>query len=146
MLILAGQLPAQGISGIETQHYGDGCNPVFVNPPEIKAGLDPSGQILTIAVDGFPGCCNTFLVQRLLALGLSPALHLLPRFGPGCTLLVDPFFILLLPAQHGTEVSFLLPPGLPPFTFYAQGAQHYFTTIGLTHDLAFTDGLRIRLF
>ena len=142
-LILVGQLPGQNI---ETTHYGEGCNPVFAMPVEVRAGLDPAGRILTIGVDGFPGCCNTFLVQRLLAFGFSPAQLPVPQFGPGCTLLVEPLFVLILPAQQGAEISFPLPPGLPPFTFHTQGAVHYFTTIGFTHDLAFTDGLRVRLF
>ena len=70
----------------------------------------------------------------------------MPRFGPGCTLLVEPVFALILPAQQGSGISFALPPGLPPLSFYAQGAVHYFTTIGFSHDLAFTDGLRVDLF
>lgn len=144
--ILAGQPLAQGPVHLETAHYGRGCNPVFQQPPEITAGLDSSGRVLTITVDGFPGCCNTFLVQRLIAFGFGPAQLPLPWFGAGCKLLVDPLFTVVLPAPSGSEASFLLPPGLPPLTFYTQGALHYFTTIGFTHDLAFTDGMRVTLF
>ncbi len=147
-LLVMNALSAQSVCPVQsiiTQHYGAGCNPVFQDPPEIEAKLDTQNCEVVIQIKAFPGCCNTFLQGRILVLGVAPSKIPLPGIGLGCTLLVNPVIILLLPASAGDEVHISLPPGFPPGTFYAQGAATYFTTIGFTTDVALTDGLQMKL-
>ena len=62
----------------------------------------------------------------------------------GCTLLAQPDFLLLQPTASGATFVLPLPAAaVPPLTFFAQGGALYFTTIGLSTDLAFTDGAQV---
>jgi hypothetical protein len=146
-LLLADVATAQcPFTGVTTQNYGAPCTTVFPTAPTISAQLDPVACSLGIRVIAYAGCCNTYLRDRILALGLSQANQSLPQVGTGCTLLVNPITFLWQPATMGDTFTLPIPPGLTPFTFHAQGAPHYFTTIGLTNDLMLTDGLTLTLF
>jgi hypothetical protein len=145
--ILAGAAAAQcPFTGVTTQNYGGPCTTVFPTPPTISATLDPVACSLGIRVVAFAGCCNTYLRDRILAIGLSQANMPVPQVGVGCTLLVNPLTFLWQPVSMGDTFTLAIPAGLTPFTFQAQGGSHYFTTIGLTNDLQLTDGLTLTLF
>ena len=140
---LAAQCPFQTLA---TTGYGAGCSPVFPGQtPTLSAALDPAACALTVTVGAFGGCCNTFAVGRVLALGDQPANVPLPQFGAGCTLLVQPAILLFLPSAAGDTFSLPLAAALPPLTVYAQGAVLYFTTIGFSTDFALTAGARFDL-
>jgi len=145
-------LPAMGaavgqcqFTSVALQNYGLGCGFVFSMPPSITAQLDPVTCTLGIRVTAFAGCCNSFLRDRLLVLGLTPANVPLPQVALGCTLLVNPITFVWQAVSAGDTFHLALPPGLGGFTFHAQGAAHYFTTIGLSDDLMLTDGLTLTL-
>lgn len=134
-------------SGVSLQTYGAGCNPVFPgNSPSIGGRLDTVTCTLGLQVAAFAGCCNTYLRDRLLVIGLVQANVPLPQVGGGCTLLARPDVLLLLPASAGDTFALPLPPGLPPgFTMFAQSAAHYFTTIGFSDDFALSPGAQVTL-
>jgi hypothetical protein len=131
---------------VVSQAYGSGCNPVFGTNPALAVTLNPASCTVDITVSAFSGCCNTFLSGRVLCLGVVPVSVPLPNFGVGCTLLAQPDFLLLQPTASGATFVLPLPAaGIPPLTFFAQGGALYFTTIGLSTDLAFTDGAQVTL-
>lgn len=132
-------------TSVALQNYGAGCGVVFGVPPSITAQLDPVTCDLGIRVTAFAGCCNTFLRDRLLVLGLAPTNQPLPQVAPGCVLLASPIVFLWQATSAGDTFHLGIPPGLTSFTMYAQGAAHYFTTIGLSDDLMLTDGLMLTL-
>jgi len=132
-------------TSVSMQTQGQGCNPVFVAPPTYGVALDTIACTLQLQVTAFQGCCNTYLQGRLLALGDQPASVPMPWIGSGCTLLVNPVILLYQPASAGDTFVLALPALLPPLTFYAQAAAHYFTTIGFSHDFALTAGGQITL-
>lgn len=136
------QCPFQTVA---VQTYGQGCNAVFAALPTLTFALDASACQLTANVSSFPGCCNTFRVGSLLALGDQPVNVPLPQFGPGCTLLASPAILLFVPNAAGTSFALNLPPALPPLTFHGQGGVLYFTTIGLSYDFALTEGAQVTL-
>jgi hypothetical protein len=128
------------------QPVGQGCNPVFGTPPGVAVALDPTTCTVQLTVSAFGGCCNTFLVGRMLVLGVQAVSIPVPQLGSGCTLLADPVVLLYLQSASGGTFAFSvssLPPG--PVSFHAQGGAHYFTTIGLSHDFALTAGAQITL-
>lgn len=139
----AAQCPFTSVS---TASYGQGCNPVFFgNVPTLSVALDTPACSLNVTVDAFAGCCNTFLVGRLLALGAAPTMVPLPQFGVGCALLVDQPILLYQPSAAGDTFALPLGAALPPLTVYAQGAALYFTTIGFSTDFALASGYQIQL-
>lgn len=121
------------------QSYGQGCNPVFPTPPTFTVTVDPTTCTLQVQVSAF-ACCNSYVVGRLLGLGLQSQNVPLPWIGPGCTLLADPVILLYQPTSAGTVFVLSLPPVAPPVQLYAQGGVHYFTTIGFHDDFALTAG------
>ncbi len=130
------------VSSVTFTPYGQGCNPVFgVGPPTLSGSFDPGLCVARLALDGFSGCCNTYLWNRLLAIGVAPASVAVPTVGQGCTLLVDPFLVLSFPGNQAS-FDFQLPPGASG-TLFVQGANIYFTTIGFSYDAALSNGLRI---
>ena len=85
--LLAGGANAQcQFTSVSTQTYGLGCGQVFSVPPSISAQLDPVACALGIRVTSYAGCCNTFLRNRILALGIAQANLPLPQIAIGCTL------------------------------------------------------------
>jgi hypothetical protein len=142
-LCACGDLRAQcTITSVTFASYGTACNTVFGVPPALSGTWDPNACSVRLTLTGFTGCCNTFLQQRLLALGQQSANIPVPSVGPTCYLLVIPDLILTFPASQ-TTFDFVLPPGLPPSTIYAQGANVYFTTIGFTLDAELSNGLAV---
>ncbi len=133
-------------TSVSMQTYGQGCNPVFGTNPTLAVALDTTNCQLQMTVGAFTGCCNTYLVGRLLALGDQPTSIPLPEFGPNCTLLVVPVILLFQPSAAGAAFTLTLPTAvLPPLSFVAQGSALYFTTIGLNYDFALTAGGQINL-
>ncbi|MEO6594857.1 MAG: hypothetical protein ABIP94_08905 [Planctomycetota bacterium] len=132
-------------TAVSTQSYGQGCNSVFLNLPTLGATLDATTCQVQITVSAFSGCCNTYLIGNLLALGGQSTLIPVPELGPSCTLLVTPDILLFQPNTVGSTFTLSLPPVLPPLTFYAQGGALYFTTIGFSYDFALTAGYQVTL-
>jgi hypothetical protein len=133
-------------TSVSMQGYGQGCNPVFLNHPTLAVTLDTNNCQLLMTVGAFPGCCNTFLVGSLLALGDQPTSIPLPQFGANCTLLVLPVVTLFQPNAVGPTFTLQLPAtAVPPLSFVAQGGVLYFTTIGLSYDFALSAGGQIGL-
>lgn len=138
------QCPFAG-AGVAVTGYGQGCNPAFggFQLPTVAADIDAAACELTIAVDAFGGCCNTFLIGNVLAIGFQPLSVPLPV--PGCAVLVDPAVVVALPTSGAAAVTIPLLAALPPLTLYAQPVGLYFTTIGLGYDLAFGAGAQLDL-
>lgn len=134
-------------SGVSVQTVGAGCNPVFAgNNPSIGGRLDTTACSLGLQVTAYAGCCNTWLRDRVLLLGLQQVNVPLPQVGSGCTLLARPDVLLWLPVSGGDTFSLALPPGLPlGFTVFVQAAAHYFTTIGFSDDFALSAGAQVTL-
>ncbi len=120
--------------------YGFGCAPFF-DVPVLKAGVDPSACTLTFSLSGISGCCNTYLWNRILILGASPAQIAVPPFVSGCMLLASPDVLLVFPASAGN--TFTSPIPALALTVYVQGVNDYFTTFGFTHDYNWSNGLKI---
>jgi hypothetical protein len=140
-------LAAQCTVNASFQQYGIGCNTVFGVLPTLSGTFNPANCSVTITLTGFGGCCNTFLVSRLLAFGVNAANVPLPTLGPGCVLLVEPAVVLEFPNSAGNSFTFVLPPFTPTaLTLFAQGANHYFTTIGLSDDYELSNGLAMMTF
>lgn len=135
-----------GIGSAVFRFYGSGCNPVFPNAPILTGSYDASNCTLTLDVQAFRGCCNTFAWNYLMAFGTTRASVPLPQIGTGCTLLVgNTFAVLFQTVQQGSTFNIVLPPGTPPLSVNVQGAVHYFTTIGFSNDLALSDAALITL-
>jgi hypothetical protein len=133
-------------ASVSMQGYGQGCNPVFAIDPTFGVTLDTANCRLLLTVSAFPGCCNTYLVGSLLALGDQPTSIPLPQFGVNCTLLVVPVILQFQPTAAGSTFLLQLPATvLPPVTLAAQGGVLYFTTIGFTYDFALSAGGQISL-
>ena len=133
-------------TSLSMQSYGQSCTPVFFgNPPTLAGSLDVNQCTLDLTVDAFPGCCNTYLTARLLVLGFQQRAIPVPQIGPGCTLLVQPIGTFFLLPAGGDTFTLDLPLVPPPFTFQAQAAAFYFTTIGLTVDAQLTSGQTVTL-
>lgn len=143
-LALAARADAQcGAASVTIQSFGRGCNTVFGNVPALAGIWSPSGCTVSLTLTGFPGCCNTFLIGRILVVGASAASIPVPAVGQGCALLVSPDVILDTPAYLGSTWTFALPPSVPvPLTLYAQGANHY-VTFGLSHDFELSNALAV---
>jgi hypothetical protein len=124
--------------------YGQGCNTAFPTPASLSGSFDPLSCSLTLTPTTFPGCCNTYLVERVLLLGLTSDGTSVPAY-PSCTLYVVPDLAIIPFSFNTTSLTFSLPPGLPPVTIYAQAGFVYFTTIGFNYDLALTNGLAITI-
>lgn len=128
---------------VSTGTYGAGCATQF-DVPEYKASFDPANCTLTLGFSGFPGCCNTFLTARIVLLGTQAANIPVPGVGPGCTLLVDPTIVAVIPPVDG--VTFNVPP-LPPgisVQVFSQYLNQY-TTFGVQQDFNMSNGVAIKL-
>ena len=150
-LALAAAAAAQApcpVSSIGASAYGQGCSPVFTTP-SLLAQLDVVNCEIALTVQATGGCCNTFLTNYVLRLGLGQTqVPLPPPAAPGCDLLVSPDVFLFQPANASTSDTFALPipPSLPlPLTLFAQGGALYFTTIGLSTDVGLTSGVQMNL-
>lgn len=132
------------VTGATFEPYGTGCGAVVSQAPTLKGAFDSTTCTVSLTVDAFGGCCNTFVTYRLLGLGLAPDKTPLPFLGSGCELLIQPLIVVALPPNQDT-LKLTIPPGMPTDTVYLQGGAGYLTTIGLTRDLALTQGLRVTL-
>lgn len=129
-------------SSVSVSSYGQPCSVFTGNPTTIGALLDVTNCSLGIEVHAFPGCCNTYLVGRVLVLGLQPNTQPLPQFN--CTLLTSPDVVLFQTTGSTFPLSMPNAP-FPATTLFAQGAAIYFTTIGFSTDWAFSSGAQITL-
>ncbi|HGY90823.1 MAG TPA: hypothetical protein ENK43_06605 [Planctomycetes bacterium] len=146
VLFLTSFAPSQCfIGGVNFTNYGQGCTPFF-SPPQISGQFDPASCTLTFSLTSSPSCCNTYLVERFFVFGLFQAAQPLPFLGPGCVSYTSADLIVVQPNSAGGDLSVLLPPSAIGITFYAQGANHFFTTIGFTHDYELSQGLRVDIF
>ncbi len=133
------------IGGVNFTNYGQGCTPFF-SPPQISGQFDPASCTLTFSLTNSPSCCNTYLVERFFVFGLQQAAQPLPFLGPNCFSWTSADLIVVQSNSAGGDLAVLLPPGAVGLTFYAQGANHFFTTIGFTHDYELSQGLRVDIF
>src|SRR4029453_2771310 len=78
--------------------YGAGCAQFF-DVPVLKGAYDPTACTLTLSLSGQPGCCNTYLWNRILILGASSVSVPVPPFVTGCKLLASPDLVLVFPAS-----------------------------------------------
>ena len=127
--------------------YGAGCQTVVAQVPTLSGSFEGQTCTVSLTLDAFSGCCNTFLTDRLFVLGLQANVALPPW--PGCSLLVAPVAVAILPVSGGDTLSFQLPSGLPSFSIYSQGIAIYASTIGgsvprgVTRAPQFSQGLEI---
>ncbi|MFT4511997.1 MAG: hypothetical protein ACI89X_000673 [Planctomycetota bacterium] len=129
-------------SSVSVSSYGQPCSVFSTNPTTVGVQLDVTNCELGIDVSAFPGCCNTYLVGRVLVLGLQPITQPLPQLG--CTLLTSPDVVLF--QTTGSTFPLQMPSApFPATTLFAQGAAIYFTTIGFSVDWAFSSGAQINL-
>jgi len=110
----------------------------------ISGTFDSRTCRLTVAFTVSRTCCNTLPFVHALLLGVRPFDPGLPHplLVPGCILAVDPVVVLGIARSTAPSVTFTLPP-LPATHLFAQGVTDYFTTVGMTHELQTSDGLRI---
>jgi hypothetical protein len=133
------------VTSVQATQYGQGCNTVFGIVPDLSGVFDPTTCTIQLTLTGFPGCCNTFLRERILIVGAQPANVPLPFIGPGCTLLATLDVVVSFPTSAGNVFTLPLPLGLPATRLFAQGGNLYFTTIGMTLDLELSQGLQISI-
>ncbi|MEZ6194713.1 MAG: hypothetical protein R3F20_03140 [Planctomycetota bacterium] len=135
--------PAQcSIAGMGFTPYGTGCSFLF-SAPALGGTFDPASCTATLNFGFSPSCCNTFLASRYLIVGNSATQTTIP-ISPGCTLLAAPDLILELGPVFSDQIAIPIPSWMPPgLTFYLQGANLYFTTIGFSYDLETTNGLLV---
>ncbi|MCA8956423.1 MAG: hypothetical protein KDC87_10140 [Planctomycetes bacterium] len=125
--------------------YGSGCTSVFNTVPSLAGKFDPTNCTMYLDLSAFGGCCNTFLRNRIFAFGVRQTSLPVPFIGPKCVLLTSSELFVVLPVAAGSTLQIPVPPAAPAGTLYAQGAAHYFTTIGLSNDYELTNGLSITL-
>ena len=141
--VLAPSAAAQcTVQNVTFRAHGAGCATVFAAVPVLSGTFDSRTCTLSLTLDGFGGCCNTFLSDKVVLLGVNPVS--LPLPWAGCTLLVQPDAAVVIPRGQDT-LRIALPPGVAAGTFHAQGVNHYFTTIGFTHDLNWSQGLAVAI-
>ena len=147
-IALCATLPAQcSISGFNFSSYGTGCTFTAQPAPTLTGSFNAAACELDLTLTKSISCCNTFLQSRVLIISTNQAFHGLPALGPTCTLLVVPDLVMVAPPTSPDTISFDVPPGLPPgITIYAQGANIFFTTIGLTTDIELSNGLEFTTF
>lgn len=125
--------------------YGTACSPVSLTAPALNGSVNGSFVCgVTIDLNAPPVCCNVFLNGEWLLVGLQPLNTPLPG---GCTLLASPDLVIPLPLQIGsTKIVADLPhdPALIGTSIYMQGVTSRFTTIGLTTDYEFSNGLELK--
>jgi hypothetical protein len=136
-----GGSPGLACPDVAISNYGFGCATQF-DVPELAVGHDPSACTLTFKLSGFQGCCNTYLWNRIFIFGTSPVSVPVPPFAAGCVLLASPDLILVLPNSFGNSFTVQL-PAILDVTVYAQGVNDYFTTLGLSHDYNWSQGVKI---
>ena len=141
-------LPGQcnGPRSVQLASYGKTCA-FFSHHATLSGSYDPRVCTLTLHLTIARTCCNTFPVTQLLAAGATPITPgaPLPMLVPGCVLSVLPVFVFAQPVSAGGIWKIPLPPVTAPVTVYFQGIDHYFTTIGMTHDYQTSNGLRVVL-
>lgn len=126
--------------------YGTTC--AFFNQHAVlDARFDAQTCTAVLTLGSSRTCCNTFLSLQALFVSLTkidPGIRH-PLLINGCLLSVVPDLVFVAPRSAGGV--FLLPmAGLPAkITFYAQGLNDYFTTIGFSHDYQTSQGLQIDL-
>jgi hypothetical protein len=146
VLILAAPVAAQcsNLAGVAFTPYGTGCTALF-QAPVVSGSYDAAACTISFTLTHSPSCCNTYLFRRILIFGGAPVQVPIPFLS--CDLLVVPETIMeFLPT--GSDVFTLPIPNVPlaGLTLYLQGANVFFTTIGLSYDFEVSNGLQISAF
>lgn len=144
---LRAQPLCQGPSDVGFTRYGNTCD-FFGQPATLKGDYDRSTCTMTLQMTVASTCCNTYPQSQILLLGAQPIIpgQRLPILVPSCTLSVIPLVALPQPAgPSGAEWSFRLPTVSLQASLFAQGVNHYFTTIGNRDELQSSNGLQIDL-
>lgn len=142
LLGTAARAQCNGPTSVSLTPYGGTCTYWSANAA-LQARYDTTTCVLQVQFDAARTCCNVYLRQRLLLLGVQPIVPglPLPALVPGCELAVVPL-VALIDAGGRAPFALRLPP-ITGVTLYVQGVNTYFTTIGLHTDLQTTDGLRV---
>ncbi len=124
--------------------YGNTCV-FFTQDSKLSAVYDATACNLRIELTASQTCCNTFLAQQFLMIGATPIIPgiALPELVPGCELALVPLVILAQSPTAGGVWNLYVPPVPSLVTLYAQGANDYFTTIGMSHDYQTSNGLKL---
>ena len=88
---------------------------------------------------------HNFVLNELIDIPQIRTSIAVPWFGRNCTLLTSVDLVIMQPTSAGSTLQIQLPPGTSAGTVYAQGAAHYFTTIGRRDNLQLSNGLAITL-
>jgi hypothetical protein len=142
--VFAGAPAAAQCIPVTFTSYGAPCGTGF--PGALLTGTtNASTCTMTIDVQAFPGCCNSFQQSKIFVFGLQQTQLPVPGLPQPCFLLASPDFVIVQAAAvDGPTIP--VPPQLFGLTIYAQGAVTYFTTIGFTTEIALTQGLQIDFF
>lgn len=139
-LLLAASAGAQTCNSVTFTAYGSPCGSAFPNTT-LTGTFNPTFCTASVTLNAFPGCCNTFPLSNVWALGLQAAQTPLPGVPQPCFLLNSADFIVTTPPDV-TTIAFAVPPALSGTSVFVQAARVYFTTIGMTNDLSVSNGLR----
>jgi hypothetical protein len=145
LALLARTVSAQACSyDVDVASYGEPCAIASSQLSTLTGSFDGGAGCRLTLVYAVPAvCCNVFVAQQLLVIGLAPAALTLPG---GCPLLVAPTWLVGLPPKVGATVLTATLPDLPVLvgqSLYVQGVVDRFSTIGFTHDLETTGGLAL---
>lgn len=124
--------------------YGNTCA-FFGQDAILSAGFNSSTCTLDVKLSVSQTCCNTFPSGQILLIGTAPiipGINIAPLL-PSCELSVIP--LVQLPTSVGSGWSFFIPPVPVAATFYLQGVNTYFTTIGFTTDYQSSNALKLGL-
>ncbi len=144
---LAGFLAAESraqCANVAIGSYGNTC-PFFLQDATLSAAFNTSTCTLDVDLSVSQTCCNTFPNGQILIIGTAPiipGIHVVPLL-PSCELAVVP--LVQLPTSVGNGWSFFIPAVPVTATFYLQGVNTYFTTIGFTTDYQSSNGLKLDL-
>ena len=139
--VFAGAAAAQ-CPNVSLSQYGSGCASQF-DVPELAGSFDPLSCTVTLKMSGLPGCCNTFLTSKFVFLGLNQIALPVPSVGPGCTLLVDPIIVTVLPGNV-TSLSVPVPASAVGVKGFMQVVNQY-VTFGTVSDFNMSNGLAFKI-
>lgn len=133
------------VKGVTFTSYGSGCSGPFPNRvPGLSGSWPPNGCVVSLWLNPYLGCCNTYLGQQILVFGLAPTNIPLPGMGPGCALLATPTVIFPF-SRSALVLSHGLPSGTALGSVYVQGVPQYYTTVNRRTSYSLSQGMKITL-